>query len=377
MSMGIPSAAPKVRRRCPLVTALAAWGLLGAAALPARQDPNGPQPIYPGADWTERSPAAAGLDPQKLQALSEYIGGRGCVVRGGCLVYGWGDLAKRGDIASACKPWYVHFLLAAWEQGKIASLDEPVVRWEPRLNDLNPSLGHKDRQITWRHLANQISCYGVQEKPGTAFCYNDWQMALFWDTLVLRVYSATYDDVDEKLLHARLTDILQCQDKPTFLAFGGQDRPGRVAVSVRDFCRFGLLYLRRGNWNGRQLLRAKHVDLATGSSLPNSLPRAGQVEAQMIPGQRSIGSRRIPDNQTDHGGSYSFAWWTNGVDRQGKRQWPGVPTGAYGAFGHGGMRAMVVIGELDLIISWNDSRIEESDKEAQALRLLVEAVTDR
>ena len=42
----------------------------------------------------------------------------------------------------------------------------------------------------------------------------------------------------------------------------------------------------------------------------------------MLPGQRSIGGK---SNQTDHFGSYSFAWWTNGVDRGGKRHWPGVP----------------------------------------------------
>ncbi len=36
--------------------------------------------------------------------------------------------------------------------------------------------GFKDRDITWRHMANQVSCYEIGAKPGTAFDYNDWQM---------------------------------------------------------------------------------------------------------------------------------------------------------------------------------------------------------
>jgi uncharacterized protein DUF6298 len=333
--------------------------------------------VYPQATWTKRTSAAVGLDRKKLDAMRDSIGGRGCVIRHGYLVYGWGDIAKRGDVASACKPWYVHFIFQAVEEGKIAGVNEKVSKWEPRLKNINKKLGYKDREISWRHMANQISCYGLEEKPGTAYCYNDWQMALLWDTLFLKVYGATFENVDQKVLHKKLTTILQCQDKPTFMAFGPKNRPGRVKVSVRDFCRFGLLYLRQGKWKDKQLISAKHVKIATQSSLPNSIPRAGMNPAEMIKGQRSIGSERIPDNQTDHMGSYSFAWWTNGVDRQGKRHWSDVPTDAYGAFGHGGLRAMVVIPSLDLIIAWNDSKVNSREKENRALKQLVDSVNDK
>ena len=129
-----------------------------------------------------------------------------------------------------------------------------AVGYEPGLSTLNASLGYKDTNITFRHFANQTSCYGVQEGPGTAYDYNDWQMALFWDTLFLKVYGATYANVDATVLQPKLTSILQCQDNPTFMAFGTGDRPGRLAVSPRDFARFGLLYLNRGNWNGTQVI---------------------------------------------------------------------------------------------------------------------------
>jgi hypothetical protein len=161
------------------------------------------------------------------------------------MVYTWGDVSKRADVASAAKPVYAHFLLKALEIGKILSLNQRVVEWEPSLKDINETLGYKDREITWRHMANQTSCYQVVEKPGTAYCYNDWQMALFWDTLFLKVYGATYEDVDKTVFHPLLTNALGCEDNPTFMAFGVEERPGRLAISVRDFARFGLLYLLR------------------------------------------------------------------------------------------------------------------------------------
>jgi len=162
------------------------------------------------------------------------------------------------------------------------------------------------------------------------------------------------------------------------MAFGTRDRPGRVGISVRDFARFGLLYLRRGNWKGRQVITAEHAAMAVRSPLPNSIPRAGKKAAEMIPGQRTVGSRSIPDNQTDHLGSYSWLWWTNGVDRHGTRMWPDAPDDTFGAFGHGGPRAMWVIPSLDVVVSYNDAKLRgwtsgEKSPTNRAMKLLVEA----
>ncbi|NOY79853.1 MAG: beta-lactamase family protein [Kiritimatiellaeota bacterium] len=353
---------------CSSLLTLAVTMPLATAALGA--------PVWPGKTWATRKPAEAGLDAARLKTFSDYVRGRGCIVRHGRLVYTWGDYKRRGDVASAAKPVYAHFLFEALEDGRIASLDERVAKYEPRLAAINASLDHKDRLITWRHLANQTSCYGVAEKPGSAFCYNDWQMALFWDTLFLKVYRADLAGVDAEVLHPFLTDPIQCEDNPTFLAFGLKDRPGRLSISPRDFARFGLLYLRNGIWKGRRLISIQHARMAVSSTLPNSLPRAGMQPAEMIPGQRTIGSRRIPDNQTDHFGSYSWLWWTNGVDRSGKRHWPGAPYDTYGALGHGGRRVMIVIPSFDLIVSWNDSIVQGPAMENRALTKLVAAVRD-
>ncbi len=330
--------------------------------------------VYPGKDWATKTPDEVGLDGGKLAVFSEDVGGFGCVVRHGYMVYTWGDASRRMDVASAAKPIYAYFLLKAVEEGRIPSVDQPVSTWEPRLKEINAGLDHKDARITWRHMANQISCYGLVEEPGTAYAYNDWQMALLFDTLFTKVYGVTHATVDESVLHTQLTDLIRCQDEPSFLAFGVDDRPGRVAISPRDFARFGLLYLRGGRWKGEQLLRADLARMAVTSPLPNSIPRAGDKAAEMMPGQRSIGSRQVPDNQTDHMGSYSWLWWINGADREGKQHWPDAPTDAYGCFGHGGKRAMVILPSLDLIVSWNDTRIDGRDMENDALKRLIDSV---
>ncbi len=325
----------------------------------------------PGPTWTRTTPAKAGLDSRALETFTRFTQGRGVVVRHGLLAHTWGDASRRGDVASACKPVLAHFLFRAIADQRIPSLDEPVARWEPRLAELNPDLGFKDRSITWRHLANQTSCYGLAEAPGTAFAYNDWQIALFADLLVNRVHNIPWAEVDSQLLHPRLTNPLHCQDNPSFTA---HPNPGRLAISPRDFARFGLLYLNLGRWTHEFLLPPEYVRLATRTPLPPNLPRAGNQPAPMLPGQRSLGSRRIPDNQTDHFGSYSFLWWLNGLDHQQRRHWPDAPIDTFAALGHGGIRALWIIPSLDLVVSWNDTVIESPAQENQALRLLLAAI---
>lgn len=337
--------------------------------------------VIPGESWIQMDPADVDLDESRLDEVASYMGGRGCIVRHGYLVYQWGDISRRGDVASTVKPCYSYFLFQALEDARLASLDTKVVDFEPRLGQINSGLGFKDRDITFRHMANQTSCYGVQENPGEAFDYNDWQMALFADTLFLEIYGQSWETMDEQILRPEITDVLDCQDNPTFLAFGINDWAGRMAISPRDFARFGLLYLNYGNWNGTRLISEEHARMAVSSPLPNTVPRTNAVVAEMIPGQRSIGSRNIPDDQFDHSGSYSWLWWTNVTDRNGNRFWPDAPLDSYAALGHqNGRRGLAVIPSLDVVLSYNDTTLDQRPSQPHplnpALELLVEAATD-
>jgi CubicO group peptidase (beta-lactamase class C family) len=363
-----------VRQTAGVLSALLALGAVTApcAGAPAPEADQAP-PVYPGAAWETRTPEEVGLSRPKLDALRDLVGGRGCVVRHGYLVYRWGDVTRSADIASAVKPVISTLLLLAVQEGKLRGVDDPVADFEPRLRSLN---GGKDGAITWRHLASQTSGYGLAEPPGRAYSYNDYALALYFDVLTREVFR----DGGTHVLKTRLADALQLQDRYTFEAFGPADRPGRLALSVRDFARFGLLYLRGGRWKDRPVLRPELVQLALSSPVPADLPVAGDRDAEMLPGQRSLGGgKRI----TRVGpGYYSFNWWLNRTDRQGRRLFEDAPPDAYVASGHGGRRMLWVLPGLDLVVSWNDADVHDHDaspgnretKCNQAARLLRDAV---
>jgi CubicO group peptidase (beta-lactamase class C family) len=289
----------------------------------------------------------------KLRELERLVGGRGCVVRHGAMAYAWGDQARSSDLASAFKPLLTTLLFIALQERTIWSLEDRVATFEPRLESLNNG---KDAAITWRHFAFQISGYGLIEHPGEAYSYNDYALALYYDTLIQRVFAQTAN----RVLQSRLAEPLQFQDSYTFEAFGPGDRPGRLALSVRDFARFGLLYLRDGKWGEKQIIDPKFVRMALDSPLPPNFPRTSGKNTQMLPKQRSIGGTR---NITPVGpGYYSFNWWLNRTNQLDQRLFVDAPPDTCVAAGHGGMRMLWLIPSLDMVVVWNDGHIEDQDQ---------------
>jgi CubicO group peptidase (beta-lactamase class C family) len=337
------------------------------------------QPQYrdgpcPGAAWDECVPEDVALSRPALDALAAHVGGRGCVVRRGALAYAWGDPTLSGDLASARKPIISTLLLCAVQEGKLRGVDDPVADVEPRLRALN---GGKDAAITWRHLASQTSGYGWSERPGEAWSYNDYALALYYDALL----GGVFKEHGTAVLQSRLARPLGFQDPAHFEAFGPEShRTGRIAMSVRDHARFGLLYLRGGAWHGRQLLRRELLDLALTSVVPADLPATAGVDTPMLPGQLSHGGGKRTSARGP--GQYSFNWWLNLPNRDGKPLFPDAPPDTYVAIGLGLTRGLWVIPSLDLIVAWQGANWSEDDKvnpgephtpHNVAARLMVEA----
>jgi CubicO group peptidase (beta-lactamase class C family) len=304
-----------------------------------------------------------GMKRGSLVAMARLVGGRGCVVKEGTMVYAWGDVSKSSDVASAMKPVISTLMLMAVEEGKIGGVDERVSRFEPRL------VG-KNEGITWRQLASQMSGYGLVERPGEAYSYNDFALALYYDTLMGKVYGEKGSEVLKK----KLGEVLGFEDRYTFEVFGEKDRPGRLGISVRDYARFGLMYMRGGRWKDKQILKEELVRMGVSSPIGADTKLTSGEEAEMIAGQRSIGGTR---NITSEGpGWYSFNWWVNGKNKEGKRLYENLPADAYVASGHGGRRMMVVAPSWSIIVVWNEAEKMEEKRERQeeAMKLLREAI---
>jgi CubicO group peptidase (beta-lactamase class C family) len=380
-----------VRREWFTVRMRNVWSRIVAAPSARASTPLSPggitrPPTFPDRRWAWASPAELGLDAGKLDALRDHAW-KGCVVRYGYMVKSWGNTTHRLPGGSETKPFFTHWMFKAVEEGKLSSIEDFVHVFEPRLNDLP---GDKDRHIRWRHMAMQISGYSVTDWPGSAFDYNDYNMALFGDTLLLKVWGAqSWSNVHRDVVEPRLGRVIQFQDGARY------DSNGRFRLTLRDLARFGLLYMRKGNWKGAQLISEQHAVQAVTSPLPASFPNSEDHPAPMIPGQRSMGSFEGRYNLgVYHHGSYSFAWWTNGRGSDGQRRLPDAPADTFGAIGccgsygpHGARSisprhslGMYILPGLGLILVWAggppSSRLPDGNMGQNAmLRTLVQAVT--
>ena len=102
----------------------------------------------------------------------------------------------------------------------------------------------------------------------------------------------------------------------------------------------------------------------------------------MLPGQRTLGGGK--QITAIRPGYYSFNWWVNGRDRQGRTLFVAAPPDTIVASGHGGRRALWLFPGWDLIVSWNDAQADDQDRCPgnpdttlnRAVRLIREAILD-
>jgi hypothetical protein len=83
--------------------------------------------VFPGKAWELKRPESIGLDEERLEALAKALGGRGCVVKNGYVVKAWGSQSTRRDWFSSAKPVLSTLLLFAIQEGKIKSVDQPIL----------------------------------------------------------------------------------------------------------------------------------------------------------------------------------------------------------------------------------------------------------
>lgn len=326
--------------------------------------------IFPGENWVEATPESQGVDSVTLNEAMNYLAGAagGCgaseavVIRNGYMIWKGADIAARHSVDSVTKTFSTTVLGLLVDDG-LVSLDAHAADHLPGLDEDYPVYAG----IKFRHLASMTSGYDGERgettpeqpwgdptqyliptaplfDPGTEFKYHDpavHQMG--------RILTGIASEPFESLFKRRVADPIGMSNwiwhdtqvvdgivlnNPSGIYDGG------MHITAPDLARHGLLYLCRGNWNGRQLLSSTWVEQATSNQVPSSLPY----------------------NNFDRTGRFGFMWWTNGMDREGNRPWPAAPIGTYTALG-GFRNYCFIIPEWDMVIVRMEDHVEISNSD--------------
>lgn len=233
--------------------------------LPAAEPPT----VFPSRDWTRGRPEANGYSSRRFEALRGWLATQTTeslvVVVGGRIIFEYGDSAKVTKIASVRKSILGLLYGQPVVSGKI-DLRKTVK--ELGLQEKDPFLPIEERATLEQLLVARSGVYlpsGNEELdrltprrgallPGTTYSYNNWDF---------NAAGTAY----EKLTGRNLYDALE-QDLARPLGMQDFDRsrqvknasPGSVHpeyamyLSTRDMARIGLLMLRGGKWEGKQLV---------------------------------------------------------------------------------------------------------------------------
>jgi len=309
---------------------------------------------YPGASWSSATAADLGVDSSKLTAFSGSAGGNGIVIKDGYVVHQWGSPSSTLNWASASKPTNVTALFIAIAEGR-TTLDKPIYP------DYWSSAKSKDRNITFRHMANMMSGYMRPENPGAAWSYNDYNVNLFTKTLYQKVFGSNPQSIMTNRLSA-----LQFQDNPQWNT--GTNYGRLTSCSGRDFARIGWMWANSGKWNASTIVPSTFFDQYCKVAVSSSVPRSSGSDGSDYLG---VGTYGGGTNQTTDGpGEYGFFWWNNQ-----NGWWADAPRDTFMADGHGGKECVVIMPSLGLVVSGNGNWGEgTSSKRNTLFKYLKESV---
>ncbi|HEY0042841.1 MAG TPA: serine hydrolase [Flavisolibacter sp.] len=289
----------------------------------------------------------------------------GMIIKNGYIVAQWGDLERVDMTFSVAKSYLSTVAGLAIDDRLIKNVDEPVRKY---VTDEKFEGSHNSK-ITWRHLLTQSSDWsgclfdvcdwadrpprqGTIEdwkarklvEPGTQFEYNDVRVNLLAYAL-LQVWRQPLPMVFKQ----RIMDPIGASTTWRWYGYensfvnvdglmmqsisGGGHFGGGLFINTYDQARFGLLFLRKGKWQGQQLLSEQWVKQVHQPSTANK--------------------------------SYGFMWWTNEEGRLGK-----ISKNIYSAEGFGG-NFIVVDEEHDLLLI---TRWLDTSKIGELVSLVVGAI---
>lgn len=272
-------------------------GLLGAPAGAQTADsstrpPSASTPRYwPGAEWATATPNEAGMDAGALDDLVAFGAANDMdsmiITRHGRLVreayFGDFKAEQKHRLNSATKGIVAALVGIAIHQGRIENTAAPVLGFFP-----NRTVAHRDARkeaITVQHLLDMTSGLDWQEpltggrvasllelrgssdwvqfvldrpmaqSSGAGFNYNSGNSHLLAAILTQQTGQPLRDYAQKQLFGPLSLEDVSWDTDPQGIYTGGFG----VQMRTRDMARIALLYLRGGEWNGRQLVPREWV----------------------------------------------------------------------------------------------------------------------
>ncbi len=295
------------------------------------------QSRFPRATWdTIAQPEEYAWSVERLDralAYADTIGSEAIlIVEDGAIVRAWGATERRYKVMSIRKSILSALLGIEVGKGRV-SLESTLE--ELGIDDVEPSLTDAERQarvvdlVTSRSGVYHQAAYetpGMQRRrpdsgshePGTYWFYNNWDFNAL-GTIFERASGTTiFEAFDDRIAQPLGMEDFRREDTERIQEPVSEHAANLFKLSARDLARFGLLFLRRGYWNGEEVVPEGWVVESTQPHVDNGMF-----------------------------GGYGYMWWValNGEHYPLVR----MPDGTFSARGTGEQN-LVIIPSLDLII---------------------------
>ena len=245
-----------------------------------------------GAEYAESQEIKSGLEvvaPEKVgwssvkleeaKAFAEKINSAAVMVLyDGKVFISWGNVAKKYRIHSIRKPLLGALYGIYWGRGKI---DLEATLEQLNIDDIPPSLTREEKMASVSDLLKSRS--GVYHEAAaesedmtaarplrgshardTFFYYNNWDFnalgTIFEQVTGAKIFEAFKKEIAEPI---GMEDFSLDDCQYSYEEKKSKHPAYNFRMSARDMARFGLLYQRKGNWNGRQIIPPEWIEKST------------------------------------------------------------------------------------------------------------------
>jgi CubicO group peptidase (beta-lactamase class C family) len=240
-----------------------------------------PQNVFPGKTWEKvENPEGLGFSVEKLEEAKKFADqGKTAavvIVVNGKILYEWGEV-QRDFITHSSRKSFLSALYGKYVQNGTIDLD--LTMKELGIDDITP-LSEQEKMATVRdclkarsgvYIDAAAESQGMRavkpprnsRAPGTYWLYNNWDFNVLGTIFEKLTGKTIFQGIMEDIAVPIQMENFGYDDDMTFKVKESRHAAYMFKISARDMARFGLLMLRNGNWNGKQIIPSDWIKEST------------------------------------------------------------------------------------------------------------------